>query len=60
MTYRVYKGYTGTKCVKKFDSLQDAQTWCWVRDRTEPYRIEWVEPEDERHGIRERKEKMYV
>lgn len=60
MTYRVYKGYTGTKCVRKFKNLQDAQTWCWVRDHTEPYRIEWVEPEEERYGIRERRVTLYV
>ena len=60
MTYRIYKGYTGTKCVKKFDNLRDAQMWCWVRDHDEPYRIEWVEPADERNGVSERKNKMYV
>lgn len=60
MTFRIYKGYTGTKCVRNFDSLEDAQTWCIVRDRKETYRIEWVEPADERHGIRERKCRIFV
>lgn len=41
MVYRVYKGYAGTKCIRKFDNLQEAQMWCWSRDREEPYRIEW-------------------
>lgn len=60
MTFKVYNGYMGTKCIKKFDNLQDAQTWCWIRDRKEPYRVEWTEPADEDNGIRERKNKMYV
>ena len=60
MVYRIYKGYTGTKCVRKFDNLEDAQMWCWVRDGVDPYRIEWVEEADEDRGIPERKNKMYL
>lgn len=57
MTYRVYKGYKGTKCIRKFDNLDDAQMWCWVRE-SGPYRIEWTEPAD-KHG-RERQNKMFM
>jgi hypothetical protein len=59
MTYRIYKGYGGTKCVRKFENLEDAQMWCWVRDHDEPYRIEWTELADEERGIAERKNKMF-
>lgn len=60
MAYRIYKGYTGTKCIRKFDNLDDAKMWCWLKDRgEEPYRIEWVEEADEERGIPERKNKMY-
>jgi hypothetical protein len=44
MAYRVYRGYSGRKCIRRFDSLDDAQMWCWSRDRVDPYRIEWTEP----------------
>lgn len=57
MTYRVYKGYKGTKCIRKFDNLDDAQMWCWVRE-SGPYRIEWTEPADKRG--RERQNKMFM
>ena len=60
MSYRIYKGYRGTKCIRKFDSLEDAQMWCVIRDHTEPYRIEWIEPADEERGIRERKNRIFI
>lgn len=40
--YKVYEGYLGKRCVRVFDRIEDAQIWCWSKDRDEPYRIEWV------------------
>lgn len=42
MTYRVYKR-NGTKCIKKFESIEDAKRWCWCRANSNPnlYRIEF-------------------
>lgn len=40
MTYRVYTE-NGTKCIRKFDSLDEAKRWCMVRDTGKTYRIEF-------------------
>ena len=42
MTYRIYKA-NGTKCVRRFESLQDALGWCFdpIR-RSRPHRIEYA------------------
>lgn len=39
MTYRVFTT-NGTKCIRKFDNLDDAKSFCWLRDGN-GYRIEW-------------------
>ena len=57
MAFKVYKGFHGTKCVRKFDVLEDAQTWCNIHENM--YRIEWVEPANDRYGIGERKNVIY-
>lgn len=44
--YKVYKGYKGKRCIKKFDDLIEAQMWCWSKDKEEPYRIEWQYPDE--------------
>ena len=54
MWFRIYKGRYGTKCIRKFDNLEDAEYYLNVRDLKCIYRIEWTEPADEEHGIRER------
>lgn len=41
--YRVYK-VGGVRCVRKFDSMEEAKAWCWTREPKkghEGYRIEW-------------------
>lgn len=40
MEYRVYKA-NGSKCIRKFEKLEDAQAWCWTVDTGKAYRIEW-------------------
>lgn len=61
MSYRVYKAYSGTnKCVRKFDSLDEAKTWCWTRDNGATYRIEWTVKADEEHCIPERRYRIFV
>lgn len=45
MQYRVYKA-NGTRCIRKFDTLDEAQGWCWTRDTGETYRIEWQYPDE--------------
>lgn len=54
MEFKIYKGRYGTKCVRKFSSLEEAEHYLNTRDLDCIYRIEWVEPADEEHGIRER------
>lgn len=41
MTYRVFK-FDGTKCIRKFDSIEDAKTWCYTVNTGETYRIEFI------------------
>lgn len=59
MEFKVY-GIDGTKCIRKFKSLEDAQSWAWTVDTGKAYRIEWTEPADETYGIRERKNVVRV
>lgn len=40
MTYRVFKS-NGTKCIRKFENIEDAKAWCWTVDTGCVYRIEW-------------------
>ena len=40
MVYRVFTT-NGSKCIRKFESLEEAQVWCWVKDVDHGYRIEW-------------------
>lgn len=46
--FKVYK-LNGTKCIRKFDSLEEAQSWVWVHE--DLYRIDWVEPAYVRNGF---------
>ena len=47
LQFRVYK-LNGTKCIRKFDSLGEAQSWVWVHE--DLYRVDWVEPALVRNG----------
>ena len=47
LTFRVYK-INGTKCIRKFDNLEEAQSWVWVHE--DLYRVDWVEPALTRNG----------
>ena len=40
MIYRVFKS-NGSKCIRKFESLQEAQEWCWTVDTGCYYRIDF-------------------
>lgn len=40
MTYRVFKS-NGTKCIRKFESIDEAKAWCWTMNTGHSYRIEW-------------------
>lgn len=40
MTYRIYKA-NGSKCIRKFESLDEAKEWCWLTETGNYYRIEW-------------------
>ena len=40
MIFRVFKS-NGTKCIRKFDSIEEAKVWCWTMDVDHRYRIEW-------------------
>lgn len=40
MTYRVFKS-NGTKCIRKFENIEDAKAWCWTVGTGCLYRIEW-------------------
>lgn len=40
MQYRVYEA-NGTRCIRKFDSLDEAQAWCWTVDTGKGYRIDF-------------------
>ena len=40
MTYRVFKS-NGSKCIRKFDSIDEAKAWCWSVDTGCAYRIEY-------------------
>ena len=40
MTYRVFKS-NGTKCIRKFESIDEAQEWCWTANASHSYRIEF-------------------
>lgn len=40
MQYRVYEA-NGTRCIRKFDSIDEAQEWCWTVDTGKSYRIEF-------------------
>lgn len=40
MTYKVYKA-NGTKCIKKFENIDEAHEWCWLKDNGNEYRIEF-------------------
>lgn len=51
MTYRIYKR-NGIKCIRKFDNLDDAKTWVWLREDCSQYRIEFqYENESEPRSI---------
>lgn len=39
MTCKIYK-LNGTRCIRKFDSIEDAQRWCWTVNTGDNYRIE--------------------
>lgn len=41
VTFRVYKLH-GTKCIRKFDNLDDAKSWVNIRE--DWYRVDWVIP----------------
>ena len=41
MQFRVYK-LNGTKCIRKFDSFEEAESWVNVHE--DWYRVDWVEP----------------
>ena len=47
LTYRVYLA-GGTHCIRKFDNLDEACQWCWVRDTGKVYRIEYQLEGEER------------
>lgn len=36
----------GKKCIKCFDSIRDAQEWCWTRNTGKSYVIEFKYPEE--------------
>ena len=40
MQYRVYE-MNGTRCIRKFDSIDEASEWCMVVDTGKSYRIEF-------------------
>jgi hypothetical protein len=40
--YRVYEA-NGTRCIRKFESLDDAKAWAWTVATGKSYRIEWAE-----------------
>ena len=46
MTYKVYKA-NGTKCVKTFESIDEAKSWIWTRDNGNTYRIEYKYEDEE-------------
>jgi hypothetical protein len=59
LTFRVYTR-TGSKCIRKFDALEDAKSWCFVRENK--YRIDWTEPAQVFGGcyVPERNNSVYV
>jgi hypothetical protein len=59
MTFRVFTR-TGTKCIRKFNSLDDAKHYTYVHENA--YRIEWTEPACKVGGcyVRERHNRVFV
>ena len=40
LQFRVYKT-NGTRCIRKFDSLEAAKSWCFTCNSPDSHRIEW-------------------